>query len=218
AVNVVYFIAPLHGDYAMQFSRHVSPRIAIAAAAPGTDASDYARNDAFYAAWTEAWVDREAARLDPDRHGDGYRTLRERYDARADEASKALVILHLPFVALALMLLYADRHLYYAEHFVVALHYFAFALVMVTALVHVYGLAQRMPPLASLSPSVLDWIARSLYVLYAVLMLHRAYRTGWMRTIVSSAALIAAMIAVNLYIYRPLQFVVTLWLATHSAS
>ncbi|HEY6942932.1 DUF3667 domain-containing protein, partial [Dokdonella sp.] len=34
AVNVVYFISPLHGDYAMQFSRHVSPRIAAAAADP----------------------------------------------------------------------------------------------------------------------------------------------------------------------------------------
>ncbi|HEU4664947.1 MAG TPA: DUF3667 domain-containing protein, partial [Dokdonella sp.] len=109
AVNVVYFIAPLHGDYAMQFSRHVSPRIAAAAADPGTDAGDYARNDAFYAAWTEAWVEREAAGLDPDGHGDGYRKLRERYDARADDVSKALVVLHLPFVALALMLLYADR-------------------------------------------------------------------------------------------------------------
>lgn len=63
-----------------------------------------------------------------------------------------------------------DRRLYYAEHFVVVMHYFAFALVMVTTLVHVYGLAQRVPPLASLSPPVLDWIARSLYVLYAVLI------------------------------------------------
>ncbi|HEY6941516.1 hypothetical protein [Dokdonella sp.] len=132
--------------------------------------------------------------------------------------SKALVILHLPFVALALMLLYADRRLYYAEHFVVAMHYFAFALVMVTALVHVYGLAQRVPPLASLSPSVLDWIARSLYVLYAVLMLHRAYRTGWLRAVLSGAVLIAAMVAVNICVYRPVQFVVTLWVATHSAS
>jgi len=35
---------------------------------------------------------------------------------------------------------------------------------------------------------------------------------------VSGAALIAAMIAVNIYIYRPVQFVVTLWVATHSAS
>ena len=215
AVNVVYFILPLHGDYAMQFSRQVTPRIAIAAADPGTDTSMYARNAQAHSALTESWVDREAARLDPDHHGDGYRKLRERYDARADDVSKALVILHLPFVALVLALLYADRGRYYAEHFVVTLHYFAFALLMVTTLVHVITVLQSLVPSfdAVVPMSALDWVARFLYALYAVLMLHRAYRTGWVRALASAAALIAAMVAVNLYIYRPVQFVVTLWVA-----
>jgi len=220
AINVIYFISPLHGDYAMQFSRHVPPRIAVAAADPGADTRDYARNEPFYGPATEAWVDREATRLDPDSHGDGYRTLRGRYDARADDVSKALVILHLPFVALALALLFVDRRQYYAEHFVVTLHYFTFALIMVTTLVHVDTvLRQHSAWFAATVPiSTLDWAARFLYALYAVLMLRRAYHTGWPRAIVSGAALIAAMIAVNIYIYRPVQFVVTLWVATHSAS
>jgi hypothetical protein len=215
AVNVVYFISPLHGDYAMQFSRQVTPRIAIAAADPGTDTSMYARNGQIHSALTESWVDREAAALDPDHHGDGYRKLRERYDARADEVSKALVILHLPFVALVLALLYADRRRYYAEHFVVTLHYFAFALLMVTTLVHVITVLQSLlPSFETLVPmSALDWVARFLYALYAVLMLHRMYCTGWVRAVASAVALMAAMVAVNLYIYRPVQFVVTLWAA-----
>jgi len=219
AVNVVYFISPLHGDYAMQFSRQVTPRIAIAAAEPGTDTSMYARNGQVHSTLTESWVDKEAAKLDPDHHGDGYRKLRERYDARADDVSKALVILHLPFVALALALLYADRRYYYAEHFVVTLHYFAFSLLMVTALVHLVTVLQAQIPSfdAAVPISALDWVARFFYVFYAVLMLHRAYRTGWVRAVVSGAVLIAAMIAVNLYIYRPVQFVVTLWAAMRGA-
>ncbi|MGN6520516.1 MAG: DUF3667 domain-containing protein [Dokdonella sp.] len=216
AINVVYFLSPLHGDYAMQFDKQVSGRVAAAAAESGTDTSGYTWAGQAHAAFTAAWVDREASALDPGHDGDGYRKLRERYDARADDVSKALVILHLPFVALALLLIYADRRLYYAEHFVVAMHYFAFALVMVTALVHVYTLLQRhVPSFATAVPtSALDWAARFLYVLYAVLMLHRAYRTGWLRAVLSGAALIAAMVAVNLFVYRPVQFAATLWVAT----
>jgi len=215
AVNVIYFLSPLHGDYAMQFDKQVSGRIAAAAAEPGTDTSGYTWSGQAHSPFTAAWVDRKAAELDPDHHGDGYRKLRERYDAHADDVSKALVILHLPFVALALMLLYADRRMYYAEHFVVTLHYFAFSLVMVTALVHAYTLLQRtIPAFAAVPSDMLDWIARFLYVLYAVTMLHRAYRTGWVRAVASGAALIAAMIAVNIFVYRPVQFAVTLWVAT----
>jgi len=217
AVNVLYFLSPLHGDYAMQFDKQVPGRIAAAAAEPGTDTHGYTWNGQVHSPFTAAWVDRKAAELDPDGHGDGYRKLRERYDARADDVSKALVILHLPFVALALALLFVDRRYYYAEHFVVTLHYFAFSLIMVSALVHVDGVLRRHSPWfdATVPMSALDWAARILYVLYAVLMLRRAYRTGWPRAIVSGAALIAAMIAVNIYIYRPVQFVATLWTATH---
>ena len=89
--------------------------------------------------------------------------------------------------------------------------YFAFSLLMVTALVHLVTMLRAQIPSfdAAVPMSALDWVARFFYVFYAVFMLHRAYRTGWVRAVVSGAALIAAMIAVNLYIYRPVQFVVT---------
>lgn len=214
AANVLYFLSPLHGDYAMQFDRQVPGRIAAAAAEPGTDTSGYTWDGQAHSAFTAAWVDREAAELDPDHHGDGYRKLRERYDARADDISKALVILHLPFVALVLALSFADRRRYYAEHFVVTLHYFTFALIMITALAHVDDVVRRLSPLGPLPSSALDGIARFLYALYAVLMLHRAYRTGWWRALASAAVMIAAMVAVNLYVYRPVQFMATMWVAT----
>ena len=76
--------------------------------------------------------------------------------------SKALVILHLPFVAFVLALLYADRRHYYAEHFVVTLHYFAFALLMVTTLVQLVTVLQPLVPSfdAVVPMSALDRVAR----------------------------------------------------------
>jgi hypothetical protein len=63
---------------------------------------------------------------------------------------------------------------------------------MVTAPVHAYTLLQRtIPAFAAVPSDALDWIARFLYVLYAVTMLHRAYRTGWAKWIPAFAGMTA---------------------------
>jgi type III secretory pathway component EscR len=53
------------------------------------------------------------------------------------------------------------------------------------------------------------WIMRILLPAYAVLALRRAYAVGWLKAFVAAAALVAAILVVNLYLYRAIQFMVT---------
>src|SRR6476660_8010802 len=58
--------------------------------------------------------------------GYGRPDYRLAYDAKANDVSKALGILHVPIAALALLLMFAGQRRYYAEHFIFALHYLSF--------------------------------------------------------------------------------------------
>jgi hypothetical protein len=81
------------------------------------------------ASWVEGRVERRnrerLARTDG-RLGYSVADYARAYDARMPEVSKLLIILHVPFMALALLGTFRRRGVYFAEHFVVSLHLFAF--------------------------------------------------------------------------------------------
>jgi hypothetical protein len=219
ALSVVYFVAPLRGgDLTLQFSQQVPGPIRELAKTPDEKLSDVqlASTGQAHSRWTTAWIDkrvheRDAAARAASRGSGGYsyHDYRLAYDAKADDVSKALVILHVPFAALALMLLFAGQHRYFAEHFVVALHFFAFwmiALQLVSQLIH---LVHLLPATWAPPDAVYDWIMRILLPAYAVIALRRAYAVGWLKAFVAAAALVAAIVIVNLYVYRAIQFMVT---------
>lgn len=220
AVCVVYFLAPLHGgDFALQFMQQVSGRVRALATNPDEtlSAAQLAGTGQAHTRFTEPWVDarvraRDAAarKASNGATGYGYRDYRRDYDAKADEVSKALVILHVPLAALVLMLLFARRQRYFAEHFVVALHYFAFALTALLIVIQLRALLRFSLPAAWLPPdAAYDWIMRVLLPVYAVLALRRSYAVGWAAATAAAAAMLAVVLAANLYVYRAVQFAVT---------
>lgn len=220
AVCVAYFLAPLHGgDFTLQFMQQVSGRVRALAAGPDErlSAEQLAGVGQAHTPFTERWVDarvraRDAAarQASGGATGYGYRDYRRAYDAKADEVSKALVILHVPLAALVLMLLFARQRRYFAEHFVVALHYFAFALTALVVVIQIRALLRFSLPPAWLPPeAVYDWTMRLLLPAYAVLALRRSYSVGWGAAIASAAVMLAVILAVNLYVYRAVQFAVT---------
>lgn len=217
AVNVVYFIAPLHGDLALQFNQQVSGRIRALASEPGPNGarteSEFPSNGQLHSSITSAWVDAKVRELAARHPGYGYRDLRIAYDAKADDVSKALIILHVPFTALALMLMFAYQRRYFAEHFVVALHFFAFALISLQVAVQTQALMQFALPAWAPPDGVLDIVMRIVFPTYAILSLRRAYALGWPAAIAGGIGMLAAILAINLYIYRTVQFVVTFALA-----
>lgn len=220
AVNVAYFLAPLHGgDLALQFDQQVSGRLRALAADAGTSlsAAQRADNGQRHTRFSEPWIDarvqaRDAAAraASQGQRGYTYRDYRIAYDAKADDVSKALVMLHVPFAALALALLFAPLRHYFAEHVVVALHFVAFALLALLIVVQLRALIHAVLPPAWVPPdTVFDWPMRAWFSGHAVLALRRAYGVGWPWAIAGAAGLLAALLFSNLYVYRTVAFIVT---------
>ena len=220
AVNVVYFLAPLHGgDLSLQFDRQVSGHVRALASDPDTKLSEEQLESSgqvhtlFTTKWMERRVQERDAKARKDSNGaNGYtwRDYRIAYDAKADDVSKALIILHVPFAALMLMLVFVRRQRYFAEHFVFALHFFTFALLSLQLLVQIYALMKFALPSAWVpSDAALDWFIRALFPTYAVLAVRRAYTVGWPASIAAGGAMLFAVLVFNLYVYRSVQFLVT---------
>ena len=220
AVSVIYFFAPFHGsDLALQFNQQVSERVRALALGPNESPSDEQRRRSgqMHTPYTERLIEARVRARDAEarKHSDGssgysYHDYRLAYDAKADDVSKALVIVHLPFVALALMLVFARQRHYFAEHFVVALHFLAFAMLLLQIVVQIRALLIATLPVAWLPPEwSWDWIMRVLLSAYAVAALRRAYAVGWVAASAVAVVMLASVIAANLYVYRAVQFLVT---------
>ena len=220
AVSVVYFLAPLHGgDLTLQFIQQVPGEIRALSKRPDEKLSDaqLTAGGQAHAPFTTGWIEqrvreRDAAARQASNGARGYtyQDLRTAYDAKADDVSKALVILHVPFAALALTIMFRRQRRYFAEHFVFALHFFSFSILIleVVSQVRAFGLFAIPPPWTP-SDAVYDWTMRTVLPFYAVLAVHRAYGVHWIGSLFSAAGMIATVLAVNLYFYRAVQFAVT---------
>lgn len=219
AISVVYFIAPSRGgDLTLQFNQQVSGRVRQLALGPDETltAQQLASSGQIHSRWTSRWIDRRVSARDAAARaaskgetGYGYRDYRVAYDARANDVSKALVALHAPIAALALLLLFAGQRRYYAEHFVFALHYLAFWMFALQVVLQLSNLASLLPAAWHPPDAVYDWIMRTLLPSYAVVALRTAYSTSWPKAFFSAVALVAAIVIFNLYVYHAVQFVVT---------
>ena len=231
AVSVVYFIAPsLGGDLTLQFNQQVSGHIRQLALGPdeSLSAQQLASTGQFYSTLTGRWIDERVQQRDaaaraasaggPLSHpwplghlapGYSYRDYRLAYDAKANDVSKAMVILHVPIAALALMLMFARQRRYYAEHFVFALHYLAFWMLSLQVVLQISNLVNLLPAGLRLPDAAYDWLMRTLLPAYAVLAVRRAYSTGWTKAFLAAFGLVAAIVLFNLYVYHAVQFIVT---------
>jgi hypothetical protein len=218
-VSVVYFVAPsLGGDLTLQFNQQVSGHIRQLALGPDEtlSAQQLASTGQFYSPLAERWIDKRVRQRDEAMRaasagaiGYSYRDYRVAYDAKANDVSKAMVILHVPIAALALMLMFAGQRRYYAEHFVFALHYLAFWMLSLLVVVQISNLVNLLPAAVHPPDAAYDWIMRTLLPTYAVLAIRRAYATGWIKACLAALGLVAAIVIFNLYVYHAVQFMVT---------
>jgi len=219
AVSVVYFVAPsLGGDLTLQFNQQVSGHLRQRALGPDEtlNAQQLASTGQFYSPLTGRWIDERVRQRDEAARaasggaiGYSYRDYRLAYDAKANDVSKAMVILHVPVAALALMLMFAGQRRYYAEHFVFALHYLAFWMLSLQVVLQLSNLVNLLP--AGLHPpdAAYDWLMRTLLPAYAVLAVRRAYSTGWTKAILGALGVVASIVLFNLFVYHAVQFVIT---------
>lgn len=217
--NVLYFFAPALTDFDLPLRDHVRGALllevdpATQRLSPQQRETVQRKDGQFHSPLTEPWV---RARLDalqrksPD--VPALETLEQRYALASANVSKALIVLHVPFLALLLMLGMAGSRHYFAEHFVVALHYFAFALLL-TELVVLPGAWIASWFGMQGMPAVAKWLLALLVCGYGALAVRRAYAAAWWRALLLGPALLMGLIAVNVSVYRALQFVIVMALA-----
>jgi hypothetical protein len=221
AASVLYFVVPLHGsDFAPTFDQQVSGGIRQLALGPAEKPltpeeaeSTGQMHSPFTSPWIELRVHERDAKLRAATHGASgydYHDYRLAYEAKSDDVSKALIMLHLPFAAIVLTFLFHRQRRYFAEHVVFLMHYMAFYIVMLQIVVQSDALYGRLTPAAWAIPgAALDWLMRFLLVLYAVLAMRRAYTIGWIAASGAAAAMLAGLVFVNIFIFRTVQFMVT---------
>jgi len=125
------------------------------------------------------------------------------YAIASGNVGKLLLIVHVPFMALALALLRRDRTIWFAEHVIVALHLFTFVLLFM----------QVQPLFGVLPDAVAIALLPTLLIGYAVMSLRRAYRAGWGWSALAAVLTLAMLFAAHLCVYRTLQFLIALAIA-----
>jgi hypothetical protein len=219
--NVIYFFAPAVSDFNLPFINQVPSAIAQATLDPA--APDYAQQKAHFAhwggqvhsRWTAPLVERKRHARAAMQPGYDLRALAHDYDAESGVVGKALIIVHVPIIAMVLALVYWRRRRYFVEHFVFSLHVFTFLLlfgqVVVASLnwiaAHVSFDLPRPVSLAiafAMGGVVVGYFAQACRV---------AYRTGWSGALLGLVAVVFGMLFANIVVYRALQFVFTLALA-----
>jgi len=133
------------------------------------------------------------------------------YDARTGDVGKALILVHIPLLALGLWAVFWRRRRYFAEHVVVATHFFTFLLLFVQLVLLPGGWIYvslgfqgggELPGLVKLATGLL-------LGLYVTLMLRRSYDAPWWLALLLPLPLLYLMIQGSVWVYRTLQFLVT---------
>ncbi len=215
--NLAYFMAPLRADFDLSFASQVPGPVAAAALGAEAPAGLERFPGQLHRDVTGGLLQRVLAQRDARARasgGEGYTLadLRRDYDAIAGDVSKALLLVHVPFVAMLLMAAMAGRRRYYAEHVVVTLHFFA---VLMPATL-VVGQAMRwMQHHGWPAPLVVTLSALFVAVLAAWTwrQVGRGYGVGGLRAVAGAVALLGGTLLVNVTIYRALQFIITLLLS-----
>ena len=223
-VNLVYFLFPAITDFDLPLRDHVRHAVL-------RDFTDAARSPPMSPDWggqahsryTERWLRARVAERAAALQRDGVRDasprtafaqLEREYDQASSNYSKLLIVLHVPFLALALQLLMLGSKRYYAEHVVAALHYFTFVLAFVE-LVLLPGafVAEWLGGSGGAMPGWVRALNATVLFAYAVLLVRRGYGSGWGRALLAGLALPVLLFAINITVYRALQFAIVFALA-----
>lgn len=134
------------------------------------------------------------------------------YNSRNLNLAKSLIVVHLPFLALALSLLVPRRELYLAEHFIVATHLFTFILVISLIMVLggriAYLLAESLLPAGWGNNLFVIWRMVPLAIVaHWLLSIREAYTLGWGRSALITLAMVLALVVTH-FIFRLIQFMI----------
>lgn len=211
--NVLYFVLPTGvTDFNLPLENQVRQPYHGALAERMLQARMAGRDREALARWERLPADDRPARPAPMARAD----VAAAYDARAGDVGKALIILHVPLLALGLWLCFHRRRAYFAEHLVVALHQFTFLLLFFQLVLMPAGwlyLALAGPVAGEGMPRWALLLSLGLVAAHFALALRRAYDAPWWAAVLLPVPLLLGMMQGSVMTYRPAQFFVT-WAIT----
>ena len=221
--NLLYFLAPGLTDLSLPFHnqaradiyREFAPQVCADPASVWKCGAGQPHS-AFTGPLLRARLERERAQAQARGRAFELDAFERRYNANSDAIGKLLVILHVPFMALALLLSAWRSRRYYAEHFVAALGMLTFVLLFVQLLVKPgEWLYTRAMALAGHAGTGMPLFALAGLLLacawHFAAACRRCYGSRWPMAAVQGMAVFAALAAANIWIYRPVQFLLSLW-------
>jgi hypothetical protein len=208
-VNLLFFLAPPMTDFDLPFIDQVSGELALRAHPQLDELSDEARarirqlGGQAHSPWTTPWVERRIAEKQGESPELTVRDYAERYQASSSNISKLLIILHVPLLAAALALILFRQRRYYAEHFVVSLHLMAFAMLLMIAM----GLILNIEVFAARAQLAIALGLPLLACTYLALAFRRVFELRWWQAAVVALVWMVALLLINVFPYRAVQFV-----------
>jgi hypothetical protein len=216
--TLVYFVAPGLTDFQLPFSAQVGGPVVVemiesdgGVLEPDRREQLLRRTGQLHSPWTDpltqarvAERDARARERDPPRRYTMADYARA-YDARVAEVSKLLVVMHLPLIAAGLALLYWRRRMFFAEHFVVATHVFAFLLLTIQLITPIAMIAATLFGVARF-PAPAKLILALLVALHVGWGLKRVYGGRWWSAMLYGAVLLFLTGMGSLIVYRSVQF------------
>jgi hypothetical protein len=137
--------------------------------------------------------------------GIGFEEYAAEYRVKATELAKLMVILHVPLLALVLMLLHPRRGLHYVDHLAVSLNFWAFLLFMMMVVPWVLALLLNIAGLGT--RGILQITLFGLTCAYAWQQMRLAYDQPGGRALAKLPVFILGFVVTHM-IYRAIQFLV----------
>lgn len=222
-VNLIYFAAPAMTDLSMPFWHQVRGEIYRDYAPDSCAQADTASRCNWLGQAHSRWfepllrkkLDREVALAKAQGRSFSLDTFAARYNARSDAIGKLMVILLVPFVALALSMVTWRSRRYFTEHFTVALGLVGFVLIfaqlILKPIIQIYQWAQdrfgfMLPEAANWMP----WVVAFLILYHFAATCRHCYQSRWWLAVSQGFAAMAALTLTSIFIYRPIQFLLAL--------
>lgn len=213
--NLLYFVAPAITDFDLAFHDHIDGplRVTLIEETRELSAEERARIADWQAQGHSRWTGKMLLARVAERdamaqaHGARY-TLgdyQRAYDQRRSEVARMLIILHVPVLALLLWIAHPRSGLYYAEHFIVALHLFAFMVLTIELLVLPASWIGRQLGVGTM-PGWLPWLLIAGIVLYFARALQVVYRRAFWWSLPCAMLVLVGLGWFSIRVYRDIQF------------
>ncbi len=217
--NLLYFVAPGITDFELPFIEHIDGDLRVILIEESRTLTPQQRERIAdhgaqaHSPWTGSWVLARVAARNAEtqaRNPDASYTMRDyevAYDQRRGEVSRLLIILHVPVLALLLMLFHVRSRRFFAEHFVVALHLFAFLIFLLELLVLPGALIARALGVAEI-PGAVKIALPVLIIAYSARALQVVYARPMLLALPMAFAIWVLLFVFSVSIYRALQFAI----------